>query len=74
MKFVYKTFLSYFTNKLLRQEFGDSIPPIDELERNASLIFVNQHYSISGAKPLVPSIVEIGGIHMKDEKPLEPVS
>lgn len=73
MKFLHQTLINSYTNTFLRQQFGEAIPPIDELERNASLIFLNQHYSVTGAKPFLPSIVEIGGIHMKDEKPLEPV-
>lgn len=36
---------------------------------NASLVFTNTHYSLHGARPLTPSIIEVGGIHVNGRKP-----
>jgi len=33
-------------------------------------MLVNQHFSLSGPKPLPPNIIEVGGVHIKPSKPL----
>ncbi|KAL1509691.1 hypothetical protein ABEB36_004393 [Hypothenemus hampei] len=35
---------------------------------NASLLFVNSHYTLHGVRPLPPSIVEVGGMHVVNRK------
>uniref|UniRef100_A0A182PJ67 UDP-glucuronosyltransferase n=1 Tax=Anopheles epiroticus TaxID=199890 RepID=A0A182PJ67_9DIPT len=58
-------------NKLLKARFPRSdIPDVAEIVQNTSLILINQHYTLSGARPLVPSVVEIGGVHIQHPKPL----
>jgi len=48
--------------------------PLDPLVSKASLIFVNTHFTMFGPKPLVPAVVEVGGIHIQPIKPLPVVS
>ncbi|XP_066257472.1 UDP-glycosyltransferase UGT5-like isoform X2 [Euwallacea similis] len=36
---------------------------------DASLLLLNTHYSLHGPRPLTPSIVEVGGIHVASKKP-----
>ncbi|XP_070065012.1 uncharacterized protein [Drosophila virilis] len=55
---------------LLRQRFGAGMPSTGELVKNTSLMLVNQHYSLSGAKPLPPNVIEVGGLHVSQAKPL----
>jgi glucuronosyltransferase len=55
---------------LARKHFGGSLPPLRELTKKTSLIFVNSHFSIQMARPTVPAIVDVGGIHI--EKPKRP--
>ncbi|CAI6344506.1 unnamed protein product [Macrosiphum euphorbiae] len=43
---------------------------LDQLILNASLILVNTHFTMLESKPLVPAVVEIGGIHIMPIKPL----
>ncbi|XP_052892383.1 UDP-glucosyltransferase 2-like [Anopheles moucheti] len=58
-------------NRLLKAKFTHvSIPDVREIVSNTSLILVNQHYSLSGARPLLPSVVEIGGVHIQNTNPL----
>lgn len=45
-----------------------------ELKKHTSLMFVNQHYSLSGSRPLSPAVIELGGIHIGPAKPIESVS
>nr|XP_040238054.2 UDP-glucosyltransferase 2-like [Anopheles coluzzii]XP_040238055.2 UDP-glucosyltransferase 2-like [Anopheles coluzzii] len=58
-------------NRLLKEKFPNAaIPDVAEIVQNTSLILINQHYTLSGARPLVPAVVEIGGVHIQGEKPL----
>lgn len=72
-----KTFFSLvvddYTDKMLQQIFGDEIPSVSDLKKGTSLMFVNSHYSLSGSRPLSPAVIEIGGIHIKDPKPIKQV-
>lgn len=62
------------TNKMARKFVGADMPDVNEIAYNTSLVFVNTHFSIDMAYPLVPNCIEIGGIHVKEPKPLPPVS
>ena len=55
-------------NERLRKRFGSDLPDLRDLADNTSLIFVNQHFSFSGPRPLPVNVVEIGGIHIKKER------
>lgn len=59
---------------LLRRKFGETIPSVTELSKQISLMFVNTHYSLSGPKPLPPTVVELGGVHIKEPKAIDEVS
>lgn len=63
-----------YTDKMLKQIFGEKIPSVSDLKKETSLMFVNSHYSLSGARPLSPSVIEISGIHIKDPKPIKKVT
>jgi len=57
----------------LRKHFGDDTPDVDDLVQRTSLILVNQHYSLSGPKPLSPAVIEIGGVHIVDPQQIDEV-
>lgn len=59
---------------MLKQKFGDGIPDVADLAKNVSLILVNTHFSLIGSRPINAQVVEIGGVHIKNPKPLKPVS
>lgn len=61
------------TDKLLRERFGQDMPSVIDLKKNTSLLMINTHYALSGVRPNVPAIVEIGGIHVKKPKKLSKV-
>lgn len=67
-------FIQRRDNQELRQRFGDNIPDVAEIAKKISLTFVNQHYSYTGPKPLSNQLIEIGGIHIKPDKPIPQVS
>ncbi|XP_071552568.1 UDP-glucosyltransferase 2-like isoform X1 [Panulirus ornatus] len=51
-------------------EFHPNLPPLEEIERNHSLFLTNSHFSLDLALPLLPSQVEIAGIHCRPPQPL----
>ncbi|XP_065353632.1 UDP-glycosyltransferase UGT5-like [Cloeon dipterum] len=59
----------YPAQERLKEEFfGPGLPSLKELRKSASLGFVNNHFSLSYPRPLVPAIVEVGGMHVKAPK------
>lgn len=52
---------------LTKKYFGTDFPHINELRKNVSLMFVNQELPISYARPNVPKIIEIGGLHVSKQ-------
>jgi glucuronosyltransferase len=61
---------------ILEKHFSDysPLPSISELDSSTSLLLVNGHFSISYPRPLMPNIVEVGGMHVKPAKKLPEVS
>ncbi|XP_045768210.1 UDP-glucosyltransferase 2-like [Maniola jurtina] len=56
--------------KILEKKFGN-IPDLRDLGRNMSMIFLNTFHVFSGAMPLVPGLVEVGGMHLSSKpKPI----
>lgn len=53
--------------------FGPDVTQNDYLAYNMSLILSNTHFSIDFPRPLVPSIVEVAGLHIGQPKPLPKV-
>lgn len=70
---LYRLLTQPHTNKLLSRRFGDDIPDLGILTKKVSLMFVNQHYALSGAKHLSPNVIELGGIHIEKANELDQV-
>jgi len=47
---------------------------LDQFILNSSLILVNTHFTMFESIPLIPAVVEVGGIHVQPIKPLPVVS
>lgn len=56
-----------------RQLFGEDMPPLKNILENCSLTFTYTHTSISPIRPLVPNVVEIAGVNLKEINPLPEV-
>ncbi|KAF7270323.1 hypothetical protein GWI33_016722 [Rhynchophorus ferrugineus] len=61
----YTIFMEYPGSKLSKKYIG--YDPVDPY--NASLMLLNLHHTLHGARPLSPSIVEVGGIHVSTRTP-----
>lgn len=54
------------------QFFGHLSQSFEELRESFSLVLLNQHFSLFGARPNVPNLVEVGGMHVPKKKPVLP--
>ncbi|KAJ3658302.1 hypothetical protein Zmor_010050 [Zophobas morio] len=50
--------------KTAKEYFGEGLPPLSKLVYNVSMLLVNNHFNVHVSRPLVPAVVEIGGIHL----------
>ncbi|XP_052739327.1 UDP-glucosyltransferase 2-like isoform X3 [Bicyclus anynana] len=53
---------------LIEKKFGRQIPDFANLGRNISMMFVNTYHALNGVTPLVPGLVEVGGMHLTKNK------
>ncbi|XP_049309950.1 UDP-glucosyltransferase 2-like [Bactrocera dorsalis] len=72
MTFLYDNFNTPAIDAIVREKFGQNTPSVAELVKKTSMLFVNQHFSLSGVKPLPPSVLDLGGMHIQKAKPLDP--
>lgn len=59
-------------NSIARRYFAhlEPLPSIEDLIANISLTLVNAHRSLFHPRPSMPTIINIGGAHLKKSKPL----
>lgn len=63
--FLYRVLTTRSDDAVIHKYLGSSAPPMTEMIRNTSLLFVNMNAAINPPLPLVPGVVDIGGIHIK---------
>ncbi|XP_055920769.1 UDP-glycosyltransferase UGT5-like [Eupeodes corollae] len=77
LEFFYGRVLSWYWRYIMdahiSELYKDLFPPskypsLEEVTKRISLVFVNSHLSETGARPLAPAVIEVGGIQIK-EKP-----
>ncbi|XP_048513493.1 UDP-glycosyltransferase UGT5-like [Athalia rosae] len=69
----YKIFYRYhdgICTEIAREHFGEEMPPLEEIASRVSVILSNSHFAHCFARPLVPGVKEIGGVHIPPNKPL----
>lgn len=50
--------------KVLKKHFGNDIPKVDELSKRLSMLFINTHPFFNYPRPMVPGIIQIGGLRL----------
>lgn len=48
----------------------EPLPSLYDLEKQVSIILLNSHVSLTTPRPTVPGLIDVGGLHIKDPKPL----
>ncbi|XP_045447432.1 UDP-glycosyltransferase UGT5-like [Melitaea cinxia] len=57
---------------MIEKHYGVKIPELNELAKNISLMLTNTHHAFNGVRPLVPGLVEVGGMHFNPTKKVIP--
>ncbi|XP_026742255.1 UDP-glucuronosyltransferase 2B15-like isoform X2 [Trichoplusia ni] len=57
-------------NEFLKTRFGPNAPTVRELRNNVQMLFLNAHPIMGNNRPVPPSVVYLGGLHLKPPKPL----
>lgn len=56
----------------MRPKHQNELPQLIELIHNVSFVFLNTHSALEFARPLAPSLIEIGGLHIQSETKMSP--
>lgn len=57
-------------NKYFNYTGWETRPTLEEMTKNISLTLMNAHFTIGSPRPLVPSFVQVAGMHLKPASPL----
>lgn len=61
-------------NIIAKRHFGDDLPPLSEIVKNTSIMLSNTHPTLNLARPQVPNLIDVGGIHIGQVKQLPKVA
>ena len=64
----HKNWIGERGHDVAKKYFGADVPAFQDFAMNMSLVLVYQHFSLNFARPFVPGIVEIGGMHIGPER------
>jgi hypothetical protein len=56
-------------NRLLKHQFGENTPTIQQLRNRVELLFVNTHAVFDNNRPVPPSVQYLGALHLHDKRP-----
>lgn len=74
-KYWFRNNIQLKEKEVLEKHFGRKMPDLEDLAKNVSLIIVNTHHTLNGVRPLLPGLVEVGGMHIDHtRKPIPHVS
>lgn len=69
-KFLYNFYNLRNQRKIYEQYFPKATKSFDEVHKSVSILFMNSHVSSASARPYLPNMIEINGIHIEPVKPL----
>lgn len=64
----YKTVVLPTQDKIVRKYLGEDLPYLGDLQKNTSLVLVNRNPVLDDVLPLLPHVVDIGGIYTSKPK------
>jgi glucuronosyltransferase len=71
--FVYGRYNLKRDEEMFERFLGKTGPSVHEVVKNTSVLFTNSHASLPAAVPMVPGVVQVGGIHIKPPSKLPKV-
>ncbi|VVD03918.1 unnamed protein product [Leptidea sinapis] len=57
-------------NRMVRKYLGNDVPSLTELQDNVALVLLNVHSIWDYNRPVPANVVYLGGLHLKEPKPL----
>ncbi|CAG9806947.1 unnamed protein product [Chironomus riparius] len=67
---IYEFIIKSNQRKLYNKYFPNAKSTFDEVYKKSAIYFLNTHVAYSTVRPYLPNLVEIGGIHVQQAKPL----
>ncbi|XP_070138045.1 UDP-glucosyltransferase 2 [Drosophila bipectinata] len=58
---------------LLRKYFPESKQSLEEIMDSFSLVLMGQHFSLSYPRPYLPNMIEVGGLHLQQQRKVQPL-
>lgn len=75
VEYAFENAFVLYTNYFIYEPFYNehfltesNFPTFDEVKKNVSLIVMNTHFSEGRIRPILPNLIEVSGVHLK-EKP-----
>ncbi|CAG9788158.1 unnamed protein product [Diatraea saccharalis] len=62
--------ISQRPNQNALAEYFDDIPPLEDLAREIKFLLISQHFTLTGSSLLPANVIEVGGYHVANAKPL----
>lgn len=53
---------------MIEKRFGRRIPDLQDIAKNVTAMMLNTFHSLNGVRPLLPGVIEVGGMHL-DPRP-----
>ncbi|CAH2232696.1 jg5321 [Pararge aegeria aegeria] len=76
LKIYHKLWFRYLVQvkeqEIIEKHFGRKIPDLEDLGRNISLMMLNTYHALNGPAPLVPGLLEVGGMHLDPTRKVIP--
>lgn len=47
---------------------------LSEMENMANLVMINSHQTIETAEPILPNVIQVGGLHIRESRQMSRVS
>lgn len=67
---VYRLYSDHPSTRMAQKYFGTDLPPTEDIVQKTSLLLVNSHFSVTQRKPYATNVIEVGGIHIREQNPL----
>lgn len=72
--YLYMPIMKSILNKHFTYKGWESRPPLEQMLNNVSLLLINTHHAVGVCRPFPSGVIEVGGMHIKEPKPLPQVS
>lgn len=67
-------YTSRLMDEISTEKFGPGLPSVGDIEKQTALVLVNTNPAMDYMAPLPENVIPVGGLHIKDPKPLPKVA